>query len=292
MPAGQSATCSARTPLAARLPSHQPTVRHDATPDFLLRACTFLGLFQMANSLNGELLVPSGIAKYADVVWAEGAGINGGDKSGISRAASVARASDATVLVLGLEVSRDFASNVEGGEGESNDRLSVAVPAVQLALFEAVAATAKKLVVVVMAGGPVDVSVFKADKRVGALIFLGYPGMQGGTALADVLFGTSVPSGRLPFSIETEATMAAVNVMDMRMVRIHHQHRLFCCLVCVLAPCGWLTVAPCPPAARRGRRVPGPYASLLNRGAGLRIRFRPAELRPWLETPLGARQQR
>ena len=135
------------------------------------------------------------------------------------------------------------------------------VPAIQLALFEAVAVQAKKLVVVVMAGGPVDVSVFKGDSRyvysqlvpssiwtsdvdvawtrvcimcqhnivqltviglrvswpcdryllvlyavllggrVAALIVLGYPGMQGGRALADTIFGKVAPSGRLPVSI-------------------------------------------------------------------------------------------
>jgi hypothetical protein len=36
------------------------------------------------------------------------------------------------VLVLGLEVSRDFASNVNSREGESNDRLGVGVPALQV----------------------------------------------------------------------------------------------------------------------------------------------------------------
>jgi beta-D-xylosidase 4 len=88
---------------------------------------------------------------------------------------------------------------------------------VQLALFDAVAAKAKTLVVVIMAGGPVDVSPFKTDKRVSALIYLGYPGMQGGRALADALFGTSPPSGRLPFSIQSEESLQKVNVMDMRM---------------------------------------------------------------------------
>ena len=47
---------------------------------------------------------------------------------------------DATVLMLGLGVSRDFASNNASFEGESNDRLSVGLPAIQQQLLEAVAA--------------------------------------------------------------------------------------------------------------------------------------------------------
>ena len=49
----------------------------------------------------------------------------------------MAASADATVLVLGLEVSRDFASNVNAGEGESNDRLGVGVPALQVSVFSA-----------------------------------------------------------------------------------------------------------------------------------------------------------
>jgi hypothetical protein len=52
------------------------------------------------------------------------------------------------------------------------------------------------LIVVLMSGGPVDISWAKANAN--AIIWSGYPGQSGGTAIAEVIFGKFNPSGRLP----------------------------------------------------------------------------------------------
>jgi hypothetical protein len=44
-----------------------------------------------------------------------------------------------------------------------------------------------------MSGGPIDVSFAKNDPRIGAILWVGYPGQAGGAAIADVLFGTANP---------------------------------------------------------------------------------------------------
>ena len=92
--------------------------------------CNMLGSYTTGSPFT--ITPAEGVAEYADVAWAEGCGIDGSDTRNISAAASLAASADATVLVLGLEVSRDFASNVNSGEGESNDRLGVGVPALQV----------------------------------------------------------------------------------------------------------------------------------------------------------------
>ena len=97
-----------------------------------------------------------------------------------------ARASDVAVIVAGVE------------EGEFRDRAMLGLPGRQEELIEAVAATGKPTVVVLI-GGSADHDVAWLD-RVGAVIDAWYPGEEGGDAVADVLFGDANPAGRLPIT--------------------------------------------------------------------------------------------
>ena len=89
-----------------------------------------------------------------------------------------------------------------GGQAEGLDRTSLLLPDGQDALIEAVAAAAAAagkppVILVIMSGGPVDVARWRDDVRVGAIVWCGYPGQEGGNAIADALFGTTNPSGKL-----------------------------------------------------------------------------------------------
>src|SRR5882672_7408116 len=84
-------------------------------------------------------------------------------------------------------------------ESEGADR-SFGLPPAQGELIEAMAAANKNTIVVVTSGGNVDMSGW--IDRVPALIETWYPGQEGGTALAEVLFGDVNPSGRLPVTFE------------------------------------------------------------------------------------------
>lgn len=104
-------------------------------------------------------------------------------------AAAVEKA-DAVVIVVGLDQSQ---------ECEGKDRQDLAFPGTQLELIAAAAAAAKSPVtVLVMSGGAVDLSVLKANKNVGAIAWVGYPGQSGGTAIASALFGDTNRWGKLP----------------------------------------------------------------------------------------------
>ncbi|HEY5883216.1 MAG TPA: glycoside hydrolase family 3 C-terminal domain-containing protein, partial [Pyrinomonadaceae bacterium] len=112
-------------------------------------------------------------------------------------AIKVAKEADAVVLVLGIS------SQLEGEEMNvrepgflGGDRTDIKLPAPQQGLLEAVAATGKPMVLVLMSGSALAVN--WANSHVGAILHAWYPGEEGGAAIADVLFGDYNPAGRLP----------------------------------------------------------------------------------------------
>jgi beta-glucosidase len=112
-------------------------------------------------------------------------------------AVSSAKAADLTVAFVGLSPElegEELPVKMTGFDG--GDRTDLALPANQLALLEALAATGKPLVVVLMNGSAVTASV--ADRKAKAILEAWYPGEAGGTAIAETLFGDNNPAGRLP----------------------------------------------------------------------------------------------
>jgi beta-glucosidase len=115
----------------------------------------------------------------------------------IEDAVSTARQSDAVVLVVGISPAlegEEMKVEVEGFRG--GDRTDLNLPKAQEDLLKAVTATGKPVVLVLLNGSALAVN--WADEHVPAIIDAWYPGEEGGTALADVLFGDYNPSGRLP----------------------------------------------------------------------------------------------
>ncbi len=76
------------------------------------------------------------------------------------------------------------------------DRTDLALPASQQKLLEAIHATGKPVVLVLMTGSALAIT--WADHNVPVILFAWYPGQQGGNAIADALFGDVNPGGRLP----------------------------------------------------------------------------------------------
>jgi beta-glucosidase len=87
----------------------------------------------------------------------------------------------------------------QSSEGESADRM-FALPPGQDELIKQIAAVNKNTVVVVTSGGGVDMSAWVDG--VPGLLQAWYPGQEGGTALAQLLFGDYSPSGKLPLTME------------------------------------------------------------------------------------------
>ncbi len=107
----------------------------------------------------------------------------------IQKAVELARRSDVAVLALG---------ELQNMSGEAASRATLDLPGRQEQLLEAVVATGKPVVLVLIAGRPLDLS--WASQHVPGILDAWYPGAQGGNAVADLLFGDANPGGKLPFS--------------------------------------------------------------------------------------------
>ncbi len=130
------------------------------------------------------------------------------DPAALAAAVAAARGADAAVLVLGLDQSL---------EREQLDRYNISLPAAQQALFDAVAdavaGTRTKLVVVLVHGGMLAAPAIAA--RADAVLDALYPGVRGGEAVADALFGVFSPGGKMPYTTYAPAYAAMYNFTNM-----------------------------------------------------------------------------
>jgi beta-glucosidase len=135
--------------------------------------------------LNG---VKNAVPK-ATVNYAQGCDAYCTSTAGFGAAVTAAKASDVTVVVVG---------EPSAYTGEASSRSDISLPGQQTALVQAIAATGKPYVVVLMNGRPLTLG-WVADQAP-ALLEAWYPGTEGGNAVADVLFGSVNPGGKLPMS--------------------------------------------------------------------------------------------
>ncbi|MDH2427168.1 glycoside hydrolase family 3 C-terminal domain-containing protein [Sphaerisporangium sp. TRM90804] len=109
-----------------------------------------------------------------------------GDAEELAAAVELAGGADVAVVVVG---------STDESESEGYDRTGLSLPGEQDALVRAVAAANPRTVVVVNAGGPVDLP---WREEVPAVLLSWFPGQEYGGGLADVLLGAAEPGGRLP----------------------------------------------------------------------------------------------
>lgn len=133
------------------------------------RGCRFSDSGKVRRHLNGAVIheAPTGAGEIAAAV-------------------ALAQSADAVILALG---------EPRNWSGEDGSRSELTVTGKQMELFEAVATTGKPVIVVLFNGRPLALTEFQ-DKAA-AILEAWHPGVQGGNAVADILFGDAEPSGRL-----------------------------------------------------------------------------------------------
>ncbi len=117
----------------------------------------------------------------------------------LAKALSTAQRSDLVIVVAGISAKLegeegDVKTNIEGFN--KGDRTTLGIPKDQEEMIKALFATGKKIVLVLTGGSALSVNWEKENME--TMIDAWYPGEEGGTALADILFGDYNPAGRLP----------------------------------------------------------------------------------------------
>ena len=136
------------------------------------------------------------VSPQTSVVYRQGALLDRPNVNPMDWLSGEAKRMDVTIAFMGIS------QLIEGEEGESllsghlGDRVDIGLPQSQIDYLKKMRANAKKLIVVLTGGSAITCP--EVYEMADALVYAWYPGEQGGDAMADVLFGDAVPSGRLP----------------------------------------------------------------------------------------------
>ena len=142
-----------------------------------------------------------------------------GDEEDLDAAGKAASSADAIIVVVGntaedegefipsdIALGEDVPEELRGqakSKSIGGDRDNLGLRADQIALIDAAAASGKPLVVVIVSGSAIMVEAW--HEKAGAILQTFYSGMEGGTALAKLLFGEVAPSGKLTFTVARSA---------------------------------------------------------------------------------------
>jgi len=157
--------------------------------------------------------VKNHVAKGTIVKYAKGCAIRNESEAGFAEAINIAKESEMVIMVLGGSSTRDFSSKYEETgaakvsediqtdmeSGEGFDRATLSLMGKQEKLLMEISKLGKPVVLVLIQGRPLTTT--WAEQNTPAIINAWYPGMEGGNAIADVLFGDYNPAGRLTVTV-------------------------------------------------------------------------------------------
>lgn len=163
-------------------------------------------------------LAPEG----TEIVYARGCGIRDKQEEGLQEAVAAAKEAELAVVVIGGSSARDFGDQFDsngaiimGGNhtgemdcGEGVDLADLRLGGVQEKLIEQLAATGTPIVAIVIQGRPHVLEI--VERHCAAVVCAFYPGPEGGTALAEILFGHINPSGKLSVSLPRSSSQLPV----------------------------------------------------------------------------------
>lgn len=130
------------------------------------------------------------LSSKTKLLYAKGCDINGESTSGFAEALRAAKEAEVAIVVVG---------EASWMSGEAGSRASLGLPGKQEELVRLLYEAGCRLVVIVLSGRPLAIP-WIAD-HVPALFQAWFPGIEGGNAIADLLFGDAIPSGKLPVTV-------------------------------------------------------------------------------------------
>jgi beta-glucosidase len=143
----------------------------------------------------------------------------------INEAVAAVKGADAAIYVGGLVHGYSDEWNDNAFDAEVVDKPDMMLPFGQEELIQAVLAANPNTIIVLVSGGPVDMQAWSADAK--AIVQAWYGGMEGGNALAEMLFGKVNPSGKLPMTfpkkLEDSPAHALAEYPDENLMIVHKE---------------------------------------------------------------------
>ena len=170
--------------------------------------------------------IKSKVSDNTRVNYSEGCGIRDKSKEGFDSAVEAARESDIAVLAvggksgLGLVTPETQKEEYPHTTGEGSDRTDLRLPGVQQDLIKAISETGTPIVAVLINGRPLATPWLQ--ENVSAIVEAWLPGEEGGSAVADVLFGSHNPSGKLPVTIPQNVGQTPLHYRRKRLSKNRH----------------------------------------------------------------------
>ena len=138
--------------------------------------------------------IQSAVSSETKILYAKGCDNLSNDTSGFGEAVNIAKKADAVILVLGDR----SGLTPDCTTGETRDSADLKLPGVQEELVQTLLAMGKPVAVVLINGRPYAFS--ELAKKANAILEAWLPGEEGGSAVADILFGDVNPGGKLPMT--------------------------------------------------------------------------------------------
>ncbi|MHA1266265.1 MAG: glycoside hydrolase family 3 C-terminal domain-containing protein [Candidatus Helarchaeota archaeon] len=152
------------------------------------------------------------VGNSCQVLYAQGCKVRRRIFRGFSKALKITQAADIVIMCMGLNQSLEMEDMIFTPHP---DRTIIELPSHQRKLIRLIHSTGKPIVLVILSGSAVAIP--WAARHLPAILQLWYPGEEGGTALADVLFGDYSPAGRLPITIyRSTADLPPITDVSMR----------------------------------------------------------------------------
>ena len=164
---------------------------------------TLLGNY---HGLSSEIVTPlEGIVKQISkgtmVRYKMGVGINDQQTNRMEWSASLAGSSDATIAVMGISALMEGEEGAAISSNANGDRSEIDLPNTQVDYIKTLRdkAGSNPIILVINSGSALNLA--EVEPYVDAILYAWYLGEQGGNAIADIIFGNSNPSGKLPITI-------------------------------------------------------------------------------------------
>ena len=153
-----------------------------------------IGFWSCCGKSEESVTVKEGLKKLlpdVEIIYEKGCGdeFDDADKSGFDAAVAAAKEADAVILCLGEP--QDYS-------GEGNSRVDLSLHKIQIELARAVMEVNKNVAALTFSGRPIVLT--ELDSIVPAILHMWFPGTEGGSAAANLLFGKANPSGKVSMS--------------------------------------------------------------------------------------------